>query len=177
MGRPPLERFVAALPRATLFKPAGIAARELEQIGLTVDEVEALRLVDLQGLSHEEAAARLGVSRQTVGRVLEAARRKVADALVNGKALLIGGGAYRVAQIRCCDSCGTRWELEPGQPVDADETCPVCGSRAIRACAGPGAGRGAGRGRCRGGRGRGCDRWNPYAVEKPQAGSGSTPSS
>jgi predicted DNA-binding protein (UPF0251 family) len=158
MGRPPLERFVAGLPRTALFKPAGVAARDLEHVDLTVDEVEALRLVDLEGLSHEEAAARLGVSRQTVGRVLDAARRKVADTLVNGKALVIGGGAYKVAQIRCCDSCGSRWELTGlEQPADVGEACPACGSFAVSACAGPGTRRG--QGRCRGGRGRGCSRW------------------
>jgi len=170
MGRPPLERFVAGLPRAVLFKPAGIGASDLEQIGLTVDEVEALRLVDLEGLSHEEAAARLGVSRQTVGRVLEAARRKIADALVNGKALVIGGGTYQIAQVRCCDACGYRWELSSTGSAGADETCPVCGSAAVRACAGPGVGRGPGRGRCRGGRGRGCSRWESGAEETPAVG-------
>jgi uncharacterized protein len=139
-----------------MFKPAGVGARDLEHVELTVDEVEALRLVDLEGLSHEEAAARLGVSRQTVGRVLDAARRKVADTLVNGKALVIGGGAYKVARIRCCDSCGSRWELSG--PEQASETCPVCGSAAVRACAGPGARRSGGH--CPRGRGRGCSRWD-----------------
>ena len=161
MGRPPLERFVAGLPRAAMFKPAGIRASELEHLGLTVDEVEALRLVDLEGLSHEQAAARLGVSRQTVGRALDVARRKVADALVNGKALVIGGGTYQIAQVRCCNACGSRWELSSAGSADAEETCPVCGSATVRACAGPGAGRGPGRGRCRGGRGGRCARWDP----------------
>ena len=169
MGRPPLERFVAGLPRAALFKPADIGARELEHMGLTVDEVEALRLVDMEGLSHEEAAARLGVSRQTVGRSLEVARRKVADALVNGKALVIGGGAYQIAQVRCCDACGYRWELGGTGFADADKTCPVCGSAAVRACAGPGAGRG-GRGPCRSGRGRGCSRWESRPEETSSVG-------
>ena len=166
MGRPPLERFVAGLPRATMFKPAGIRVGELQHLGLTVDEIEALRLVDLEGLSHEQAAARLGVSRQTVGRTLEVARRKVADALVNGKALVIGGGTYQIAQVRCCDACGSRWELSGAGSADADETCPICGSAAVRACAGPGAGRGPGRGRCRGGRGGRCGRWDT----RPPAG-------
>jgi predicted DNA-binding protein (UPF0251 family) len=140
-----------------LFKPAGIPARELEQVALTVDEVEALRLADLQGLSHEQAAGSLGVSRQTVGRVLETARRKVADALVNGKALVIGGGAYQVAQMRCCDACGSRWRLSnDAGPAAAGETCPACGADAVRTCVGPGAGPGRGRGR--GGFGRGCGR-------------------
>jgi predicted DNA-binding protein (UPF0251 family) len=158
MARPPLERFVAGLPRAGVFKPAHVRATELERVGLAVDEVEALRLVDLDGLSHEQAAARLGVSRQTVGRELEAARRKVADALVNGKALVIGGGTYQVTQRRCCDACGWRWELsfEDQPPARVRETCPACGSATIRTCTGPGAGHGR-RGRCR----RGCGCWQP----------------
>jgi predicted DNA-binding protein (UPF0251 family) len=85
------------MPRASFFKPAGVPARLLEQVELTVDEVEALRLTDVERLSQEEAARRLGVSRQTVGRVVDSAHRKVADALVNGKALAIGGGPYRLA--------------------------------------------------------------------------------
>ncbi len=71
MPRPPIERAVSGVPRITLFKPAGVPARELEQLQLGVDELEAIRLVDLEGLSHEQAAKVMGVSRQTVGRVLE----------------------------------------------------------------------------------------------------------
>jgi predicted DNA-binding protein (UPF0251 family) len=102
MPRPPIERAVAGVPRVTLFKPAGVPARELEHLQLAVDELEAIRLVDLEGLSHEQAAATMGVSRQTVGRVLEHGRAKVAEALVGGKAILIGGGQYRVAT--CLDT-------------------------------------------------------------------------
>ena len=97
MPRPPIERAVAGVPRITLFKPAGVPARELEQLRLSVDELEAIRLVDREGLSHADAAATMGISRQTVGRVLERGRAKVAEALVDGKAILIGGGQYRVA--------------------------------------------------------------------------------
>ena len=86
----------------TLFKPAGVPTRELEQLRLAVDEFEAIRLVDLEGLTHEQAAEVMGVSRQTVGRVLERGRCKVAEALVGGKAILIGGGRYRVAA--CLDT-------------------------------------------------------------------------
>ncbi len=102
MPRPPIERSVAGVPRVTLFKPAGVPTRELEQLELTVDELEAIRRVVLEGLSHGQAAEELGVSRQTVGRVLERGRAKVADALVGGKAILIGGGRYRVAT--CLDT-------------------------------------------------------------------------
>ena len=102
MARQPIERAVAGVPRVTLFKPAGVPTRELEQLQLAVDELEAIRLVDLEGLTHEQASEEMGVSRQTVGRVLERGRAKVAEALVDGKAILIGGGRYRVAA--CLDT-------------------------------------------------------------------------
>ena len=102
MSRRPIERAVAGMPRVALFKPAGVPTRELEQLQLAVDELEAIRLVDLEGLTHEQAAEEMGVSRQTVGRVLERGRAKVAGALVGGKAILIGGGNDRVAA--CLDA-------------------------------------------------------------------------
>lgn len=70
----------------------------LEQVALTVDELEAIRLADLEGLYQEEAAQRMNVSRQTFGRIIEAAHRKVADALVHGKALSIDGGSIEVTE-------------------------------------------------------------------------------
>lgn len=167
MGRPPRRRIVECLPKAAFFKPAGIPARELQQVELAVDEVEALRLTDLLGLSQEEAADRLGVSRPTVGRVLEAARRKVADALVNGKALAIEGGVYQILRSNCCEECGHRWVPmtaaegpAPGPtaegPAPKDERCPFCGSAAVRRCPPPMCGRGVlGAGRPGGGPGVG----------------------
>ena len=79
-------------PGVAYFKPRGVPLRVLDEVVLGLDEVEALRLADFEGLSHEETGERMQVSRQTVGRILEAGRRKVADALVHGKALRIEGG-------------------------------------------------------------------------------------
>ena len=116
MPRPPIERAVGGVPRVTLFKPAGVPGRDLEQLPLAVDELEAIRLVDLEGLSHEQAAAAMGVSRQTVGRVLERGSAKVAEALVGGKAILIGGGQYRVEPRQlCCAACGAIWAAVAGR--------------------------------------------------------------
>ncbi len=70
--------------------------RMLEQVALTIDEFEALRLADLEGLYQEQAAEQMNVSRQTFGRILEVAHKKVADALVHGKALSIEGGSFEV---------------------------------------------------------------------------------
>jgi len=83
---------VARLPQATYYKPRGVPLSVLQHIDLTVDELEAIRLADLEHLYQEEAAQRMNVSRQTFGRILDAAHAKVADALVNGKALSIQGG-------------------------------------------------------------------------------------
>ena len=153
MPRPPIERAVSGVPRVTLFKPAGVPTRELEQLQLGVDELEAIRLVDLEGLSHEQAAEVMGVSRQTVGRVLERGRGRVAEALVGGKAILIGGGQYRVEPRRMrCFACQARW-VEQGE--DAATECPECGARDVGICWGTGDGCGDGRGRRGGGPGRG----------------------
>jgi uncharacterized protein len=104
----------------------------LEEVALSVDEFEALRLADLEGLYQDGAARRMGVSRATFGRIVEAARRKVAEALVHGKALKIGGGVVAWAGTRRfrCGSCRHEWSvpLGPGRP----EGCPACGSGAFR---------------------------------------------
>jgi predicted DNA-binding protein (UPF0251 family)/predicted Fe-Mo cluster-binding NifX family protein len=74
------------------FKPAGVPSSNLEHVTLRLDQAEAIRLADLEGLYQEAAALRMGVSRQTFGRIVESARRVVADAIINGKYLRIDGG-------------------------------------------------------------------------------------
>jgi predicted DNA-binding protein (UPF0251 family)/predicted Fe-Mo cluster-binding NifX family protein len=81
-----------------VFKPAGIPARDLEEVTLGLDGAEAIRLADLEGLYQDAAAQRMGVSRQTFGRIIEAARRAVADAIINGKRLRIEGGEIVVKE-------------------------------------------------------------------------------
>ena len=95
MPRPCCCRRIAGEPTAAVFKPAGRRACELAVVGMTLDELEALRLADLEGLYQEGAAERMRVSRATFGRIVESARRKVAEALVRGKALHIQGGPVR----------------------------------------------------------------------------------
>ncbi|MHC1790032.1 DUF134 domain-containing protein [Solidesulfovibrio sp.] len=97
MPRPRLRRWVTSVPRATYFKPQGIALCDLEEIRLSIEGLEALRLADLEGLTTEAAAVGMGVSRHTFGRVLAEARTNVARALVGGAALRIDGGHYEVA--------------------------------------------------------------------------------
>lgn len=92
MVRPCKCRRVCAAPAATVYKPRGVPARQLEMIELAWDELEALRLADREGLYHDEAARQMGISRPTFGRVLASARAKVAEALLEGKGLVFGGG-------------------------------------------------------------------------------------
>lgn len=97
MPRPPRCRRVAFLPGITYFKPAGIPLRALEEIRLSIEEAEAIRLKDLEGLEQERGAEKMNVSRPTFQRVLASARQKIADALLNGKAIRIEGGNFEVA--------------------------------------------------------------------------------
>ena len=92
MARPPRERIVAGMPAVTVYKPAGVPARELQWTQLTLDEFEAVRLVDGEGIDQEATAAQMGVSRPTVTRILASARAKIAQVLIHGQALVIEGG-------------------------------------------------------------------------------------
>lgn len=92
MPRPMKCRRVQDRPRAGCFKPSGARGCELQEVVLSLDEFEAIRLADLGGLYHEEGAEQLGVSRQTFGNILKSAHTKVADCLVNAKKLKIEGG-------------------------------------------------------------------------------------
>ena len=90
--RPKRCRKVCGSPDPRCFKPRGIPSSELEANVLSLDEFEAMRLADLEGLYHEDAARMMDISRQTFGRILSSARKKTADAIVNVKLLAIEGG-------------------------------------------------------------------------------------
>jgi predicted DNA-binding protein (UPF0251 family) len=100
MVRPKVCRKIACLPGDTYFKPRGIPMTELSEIELALDEFEAIRLADFEGLYQAEAARRMGISRPTFGRVVAMARQKIAEALVQGKALKIQGGGTDLGSIR-----------------------------------------------------------------------------
>jgi predicted DNA-binding protein (UPF0251 family) len=98
----------------------------LERVVLSLDELEALRLADLEGDQHEQAAAKMSISRPTFGRILEHAHKTVADALLRGKALQIEGGPVTTArreQVRC-HRCRHAWEVPV--PTAATFKCPRC---------------------------------------------------
>jgi predicted DNA-binding protein (UPF0251 family) len=127
MVRPKKHRFVKFDPNISYFKPRGIPMQNLKEVRLTIDEGEAIRLADLLGISHEKAGHRMGVSRATFGRIVQKARKTVADALINGKAINIEGGNYKIimeARIFECRRCNNRWE-EP-QGAGRPAKCPQC---------------------------------------------------
>lgn len=129
MVRPRKDRLVAFNPEVSYYKPRGIPMMDLDEVHLTVDEREAIRLSDLLGLSQEEAGKQMGVSRATFGRIIQQARKVVADALINGKAINIEGGNYKmVDEIRRfqCSQCDNRWEEACGTGRPAG--CPECRS-------------------------------------------------
>ncbi|MEM4625592.1 MAG: DUF134 domain-containing protein [Candidatus Pacearchaeota archaeon] len=96
MARPRLCRKVRFNPTVTYFKPRGIPLRDLNEVILQVDEFEAIRLKDLEGLEQEECAKRMNISQPTFHRLVLSARRKISDAIVNGKAIKICGGTYKI---------------------------------------------------------------------------------
>ncbi|MCJ7450157.1 MAG: DUF134 domain-containing protein [Candidatus Nanohaloarchaeota archaeon QJJ-9] len=98
MPRPRRRRRVRRRPAADFYKPAGIPKRELEEVNLKVEEVEALRLKDAEGRSQEDAADEMDVSQSTFHRILTSAREKVAEAVTEGMALRIEGGSYEIEE-------------------------------------------------------------------------------
>lgn len=93
-GRPKCPRRVEFTPDITYFKPRGMPLSDLEVVSLTIEELETIRLVDLEGLRQEDAAVRMGISRRAFWEDLKAARMKIALALSTGKAIEIKGGNY-----------------------------------------------------------------------------------
>lgn len=149
MPRPFKCRKVGFEPEVSYFKPRGIPVSRLQEVTLTVDEFEAIRLADLEELYQGDAAKKMNISRQTFGNIVGSAHKKIADVIVNGKAIRIKGGVYQMAGMKkfnCCD-CSHLWETAYGTGRPAE--CPKCQNKNIRRAEED---RGAG---CRGfGRGR-----------------------
>jgi len=129
MARPQFNRIVHEPPLFTDFKPIGVRGHDLEQIVLTLDEFEAFRLADQLGLSHASAADEMEISRSTFSRLIEKARKKIADFIILGKTLTIGGGTvhFRVNIIQCKD-CGHMFKINFEQNITE---CPTCHSKKI----------------------------------------------
>lgn len=139
MARPHKERRVEQVPAITLYKPAGIPMRDLEETVLTIEEMEAVRLADVEQLDQGAAAERMEVSRPTFHRIVNSAHQKIAAALWGGHALRIDGGKFRIAH-HCqtglrhfvCPACGHTWALPRGTGQRChDLVCPSCGAADI----------------------------------------------
>ena len=124
MARRPCCKHVEEMPGVTYFKPRAVPMAVLEEVVLPVEELEALRLAHKQGLYQQEAAARMGVSRATFGRLLDAAHRKVTKALVEGCALRIEGGSFTMIGPERCERCPAKASVPEGEPSPC-EACPV----------------------------------------------------
>lgn len=125
MPRPCKKRYIATQPIAQVFQPIN-ATEATERILLTTDELEAIRLADLLGYDQGESAVAMNISRQTFGRILERAHQKIADALVNGKIIEIGGGVVvrtRRKHVHC-RRCRHEWAV-PQKEIDSFQ-CPRC---------------------------------------------------
>ena len=129
MPRPRKRRMVDRAPLYTGFRPVGGRRAAGEEVRLFWEELEALRLKDLEKLDQAQAAERMGVSRPTFQRILRAARSKVAQALVDGLGLRVDGGTFELPPRRLrCRRCGHEWQEPPGEgPEGAEPACPACG--------------------------------------------------
>ncbi|MBW2995439.1 DUF134 domain-containing protein [Candidatus Woesearchaeota archaeon] len=152
MPRPFRIRRVGFQPGITYFKPAGIRMIDLEEVILKVDEFEAIRLKDFEGMDQEPAAKKMNISQPTFNRLIRGARKKLADAIVQGKAIRIEGGSYKMVQERpgmgrgrggrgmgfggpattCrCSNCGHEQQKQRGVPC-VTLKCTKCGAPMIR---------------------------------------------
>lgn len=143
MRGPYRRRQVQGPPRIQQFKPSGVPAKSLQSIILNIDEYEGIRLADYRGLDHATAAEQMDISRPTFSRLIEKARNKVAQALINGWMLTIEGGNFDFTHsLYRCDDCGDTVE----QPIEqALDQCPDCGSKNIHDFSGRHEHRGRGR--------------------------------
>ncbi len=147
MVRPVKPRFVRGPPWIDYFKPRGIPLSALDDVVLNVEELEAIRLKDLEGLEQEECANKMKISRGTFQRILSSAKKKIADALVNGKAIRVEGGNYKMPArgrgmgfgsgaggppaVCVCPACGNQQPKVAGLPC-SQMKCNKCGSFMMR---------------------------------------------
>ncbi len=126
MSRPQKERRVKEPPKIQGMKPIGVPGKLLDKVILSIDEYEALRLADYEGMAHQNAADRMEVSRPTFTRLIEKARKKMAESIIEVKDLIIEGGTYSFKQILVrCINCGIVSMFKPESKIN---NCPECES-------------------------------------------------
>ncbi len=140
MVRPHKERQIEQLPPVTHYKPVGKPLRSLEEVILTIEEMEAVRLADIELLDQKSAAERMAISRPTFHRIVNRAHQKIAAALWQGCALRVDGGSFKIAHT-CqktprdflCQTCGHRWSLPHGTGQRCQELiCPACQADTVK---------------------------------------------
>lgn len=141
MSRSRKEKMVHSPPLHTSFKPRGVMRNALQKVTLGLDEYEAIRLADYLGMDHAEAALEMEISRSTFSRLIEKARKKMAQFIIEGKELNIDGGNihFRGNIIRCQD-CGHMFKINIDKSISE---CPECNSKNLLNLAG-----GFGHGKC-----------------------------
>ncbi|MBN2890489.1 MAG: DUF134 domain-containing protein [Bacteroidales bacterium] len=141
MARKEKNRIVHQPPLYSEFKPAGVAARFLNQIELSLDEYEALRLADYEGMSQDEASFEMDISRPTFTRLIEKARKKMVEFIVTGKKLkIVDGNIHFKNNVFKCLDCEQMFVMQINETVSL---CPSCSSENVTNLAG-----GFGHGRC-----------------------------
>ena len=126
MTRPKYCRKIGCEPGANYYRPEGIPSADLEEIIITLDEFEALRLADFECFYQENCAEKMNISRQTFGRIIDSARKKIADALIHGKALRIEGGIVSLEENgeMICSACDHSTQCF--KKNNEDHSCPRC---------------------------------------------------
>jgi uncharacterized protein len=151
MGRQPLCRRVGFIPQVTSFFPSGVSVSNLQEVHINIEELEAIRLKDIEELKLEECAHEMDVSRTTFSRILDSARKNIADALLYGKAIHIEGGNFEITAIRqfTCPM-GHKWYVAsepmikrfpdncPRRKTQKPETTESCGRMCRRSTQGSG---------------------------------------
>ncbi|MCK4591831.1 DUF134 domain-containing protein [Candidatus Parcubacteria bacterium] len=136
MTRPRIIRCVNFKPEVTYFKPQGIPLSSLEEIKLTIDELEAIRLKNYKGLEQTKCAEKMKISQSTFQRILTLANKKIADALINGRAIKIESDFIKMNEEKMrkfkCEECKYEWEEPFGTGKKGIEmSCPKCKSKLV----------------------------------------------
>lgn len=129
MVRPIKSRNVESFPTAVYFVPVDKNMCDIHEYILKIEELEAMRLKDIEGLNQQQCAQKMGISRQTFQNIIDSAREKVARALTTGSAIHITGGNYstKVCKLKCFD-CGNIYDVN----IEQDKyNCPVCDSKNV----------------------------------------------
>jgi uncharacterized protein len=125
MPRPCKLRRVTCNPQAMNFMPCGVRKDALDTVALSLDELEAVRLADYEGLYQEQASEKMKISRQTFGNIISSAHKKIADFLINSKYLSVGGGTIEVDRCKfVCNACGHAWVISCKTVKPCE--CPQC---------------------------------------------------